>query len=68
MTVTIRMFNKGRYQLDVLRFDDVQTRMTCVGVEETIDGIKIDPKKFPEAEYFTVVVDRNDYLFPGRGR
>lgn len=60
MTVTVRMFNKDRYQLDILRFDDQQTRMTYTGVEDTFDGIKIDPKKFPEAEYFTIVVDRYD--------
>ena len=57
MTVTVRMFNNERYQLDVLRFDQIQVRMHESRVKDTFDGLKIDPKDFPEAEYFTIVID-----------
>jgi hypothetical protein len=60
MTVIVRMWTKDRYHKDVLVFDDQQTRMTCVGIEETVDGIRIDPKVFPEATHFTIVVNRYD--------
>jgi hypothetical protein len=60
MTVRVRAFTDGGYQKDILVFDDEQTRMTHGAVEETLEGIRIDPKQYPEAAYFTIVVDRHD--------
>jgi hypothetical protein len=57
MTVKVRMFNKDGYEKEVLRFDDEQVRMHEIRVKDTFDGLKIDPKDFPEAEYFTIYID-----------
>ena len=58
ITVRVRMWTKEGYHKDVLVLDEQQTRMFCEPVHESMDGVVIDPKDFPEAIYFTIVVER----------
>lgn len=67
--VIIRAWTKEGYHLDIGRLDDKQVRASSTGMEATtrhvttdpIDAIRlvIDPKLFPEAMEFEVIVERH---------
>lgn len=66
--VIVRMWNAEGYHKDVAVLDDQQVRMTFHGIDEAkarhlvqpIDAVRVvvDPKLFPEAVEFEVIVQR----------
>lgn len=68
MKVIIRMWTKDEYHKDVAVLDEQQVRMRCQCMEPTmrhtmvspVDAIRlvVDPKVFPEAIEFEVIVQR----------
>jgi hypothetical protein len=58
MTVTIRAYNADGYHKDILCFDEKQVRMSHANIEDTTEGMRIEPDDFPEAVYFMVVIER----------
>jgi hypothetical protein len=65
--VIIRMWTEKEYSKDIVIMDEDQVRMRYVGTEpsgrhikQPIDAIRvvIDPKQFPEAIEFEVIVKR----------
>ena len=65
MRVVIRAFNSDGYHRDILTMNQDQVTMSDTRLKEPEasirsgligHGIRIDPKEFPEAEYFEVVI------------
>jgi len=67
-TVIVRMWNNDGYHKDVARLDEDQVRMSYGGMDpsarhlvDPVDAIRVvvDPKQFPEAVEFEVIVKRD---------
>lgn len=68
MRVIVRMWTKDEYHKDVAILDEEQVRMHYTGMEckmrhvvSPVDAVRVvvDPKQFPEASEFEVIVQRD---------
>lgn len=66
MRVRVIAYNNLGYRLDVAVLDEHQVRMRCAGIEDvnisslsrnTLSGIGLIPKEFPEAVRFDIVIE-----------
>jgi len=53
--VTVRAYTKDFYHQDILVLDADQVRMHHNKLQDSIDGMRIYPKDFPEVEFFVVL-------------
>lgn len=54
--IVVTAWTADGYRREIIIADEVQTRMTDGRVKDTIDGLSIDPKDFPEMVRFTISV------------
>jgi hypothetical protein len=55
-SVVVTAWTADGFSREIIRADDLQTRMTDGRVGDTLDGLSIDPTEFPGVVRFTVAI------------